>query len=457
MTKLISTNPGKNYEVVGEVEVSSKEEIREKVKKSYLAKQKWQELGVEGRVKLLRKLSEEIKKRAEDLALITTKEMGMTITASRSEVTDALRYFNWYLDNASEYLSEEVIYEDDKILHKVFKEPIGVAAVIVPWNYPLSNFVWGAGQNLIVGNTVVLKHSEECPLTGKLIEQIISKVLPDGVFSEVYGDGKIGDLLVHQDINLICFTGSTQTGKLLYKIGAEKFIKVILECGGSAPGIIFKDANLDNGLETVYFNRFSNCGQSCDALKRLIVHKSKSDEILEKLKIYLETKKLGDPEDEDTDIGPLVAKRQLELLESQVEDAISKGAKVIVGGKRPEVLEGAYFEPTILTNITKDMRVWQEEVFGPVLSVVSFETEQEALDLANDTKYGLGAYLFSDDKKQAERVALKIQSGMVSINSASYLQPCSPFGGYKESGLGREHGKYGFEELTQVKLVAMEK
>lgn len=457
MTKLISTNPGKNYEVVGKVEVSAEKEIKDKVQKAHQAQAKWAGLGVEERVKLLRKISIEFIKRKKELALLVTREMGMPITASRGEVDDGLRYFNWYLDNAHKYLSSEVIYEDKNITHKVFHEPIGVAAVIIPWNYPISNFIWGTGQNLVVGNTVVLKHSEECPLTGKMIEEIVNSVLPDGVFAEVYGDGKVGDLLVYQDINLICFTGSTKTGKYLYKVAAEKFIKVVLECGGSAPGIIFEDIEVDKTLETIYFNRFFNCGQSCDALKRLIVHKSKFNEVIEKLKAFLETKKVGNPENESTDIGPLVAKRQLELLESQVEDATSKGAKIITGGKQPKDLEGAYFEPTILINVTKDMRVWQEEVFGPVLSVISFETEEEAINLANDTKYGLGAYLFTEDKEKAKRVSLKIQSGNISINKASYLQPCSPFGGYKESGLGREHGRFGFEELTQVKVVAMEK
>lgn len=231
----------------------------------------------------------------------------------------------------------------------------------------------------------------------------------------------------------------------------------MLECGGSAPGIIFEDADVVKVLETVYLNRFSNCGQSCDALKRLIVHKSCFDEVVEKLKVLLDAKKVGDPEEEDTDIGPLVAKRQLELLESQVDDAVKKGAKVITGGKRPKGLQGAYYEPTVLVNTKPDMRVWQEEVFGPVLPVVSFDTQEQAIELANDTKYGLGAYVFTEDKEKAERVASKIESGMVSINNASYLQPRSPFGGYKESGIGREHGRFGFEELIQVKVVAMEK
>lgn len=456
--KLTSTNPGKNYEIIGEVEISSEEEIKEKVEKAKIMQTQWKEIGLEERVKNLRRVTEEILKRKEDLAQLAIKEIGMPISQTRFDIEDAVRYFNWYLDNAEKYLFPEIVYEDSGIINKVYYEPIGVVAVISPWNYPLSNFVWGAGQNLIVGNTVVFKHSEECPLFGKLLEEIIQSCnLEEGVFSEVYGDGKIGELLVHQDIDLISFTGSSRAGKQLYKIAAEKFIKIVLEMGGSAPGIIFEDADIDKVLETIYSVRFSNCGQMCDALKRLIVHESKYDEVLQKLQTLLSSKKVGDPLEESTDIGPLVAQRQLELLEEQVKDAVDKGAEIITGGKRPEGLEGAYYQPTILTKITKDMNVWQEEVFGPVLPIVSFKTDEEAVELANDTKYGLGAYVYTSDKEKALRIASQINTGNVSINNSSYIQPCSPFGGNKESGLGREHGKFGFAELTNPKVISMEK
>lgn len=458
MTKLISTNPAKNYEVLGEIEISTEEEIRNKVKAARLAKDNWKSLGVTGRVELLRKVADEITKRKEEIAKLATKEMGMPMTQSLFDVDSALDYFNWYLENAEKYLSPEVTFEDEKSIHRVFYEPIGVTAVIVPWNFPISNFVWGVAQNLVAGNTVIFKHSEECPLFGKLMEDIMNKAgLPDGVFVEIYGDGKIGDFLVHQDIDLIWFTGSSKVGKHLYQVGAGKFIKVLLELGGSAPGIIFDDADVDSVLESIYNARFTNCGQMCDALKRLIVHESKVDEVVDKLKKLLENKKIGNPEDESTDMGPLVAKRQLELLESQIKDAVDKGVKVIIGGKSPKNLEGAYFEPTILTGVNKNMRVWQEEVFGPVLPVISFKTEKEAVELGNDTKYGLGSYIFTQDKERALRVASKIDAGMVNVNNVYYVMPCNPFGGYKESGLGREHGKYGLRELSQIKIISTEK
>jgi acyl-CoA reductase-like NAD-dependent aldehyde dehydrogenase len=457
MSKLVSINPT-NYEVLGEVEFSTEAEILEIVRKAHSAKMDWKNIGLDKRIRILRSVVGKFIEKKEELAQLTTKEMGMPISQSRYDCDDAVKYFTWYLDNASKYLSPEVVYEDDSSVHTVFYEPIGTAVVITPWNFPLSNFVWGAAQNLIVGNTVVYKTSEECPLFGKFLEEVISSSgLPKGVFSEVYGDGKTGDFLVHQDIDLISFTGSTKVGKYLYQLAGEKFIKAVMELGGSAPGIVFEDADLDKVIETIYMNRFTNCGQMCDALKRLIVHESIFDQTVEKLKEKLGSVKVGDPLDEGTDLGPLVAKRQLELLEQQVKDALDKGAKVIVGGKRVEGHNGAFYEPTILVDVTSEMRVWQEEVFGPVLPIVAFDTDARAIELANDTRYGLGAQIYSGDKKKAFEAAAQLESGMVSVNTASYIQPCSPFGGYKDSGIGREHGKFGFAELTQVKVVAVEK
>ena len=456
MSKLISTNPAKNYEVIGGVQISTEREIRNKVKQAKEARNAWKLLGIKGRVELLRKVVEGFEKRQDEIALLSTREMGMPITQSKQDVRDAINYFTWYIDHAEKYLSPE-ISKNNGIVHTVFYEPIGIAAVIVPWNFPASNFVWGAGQNLVVGNTVVFKDSEETPLVGKLIEEIVTGTgLPKGVFSEVYGDGRVGDLLVHQDIDLISFTGSTKVGKYLYSVAAEKLIKIVMELGGSAPGIVFEDADIDGILESIYFNRFINCGQACDALKRLIVHKNRFNEVVDKLTKKLRSIQVGDPEKESTDIGPLVAKRQLELAEEQVADAKDEGATIVIGGKRPRGLTGAYYEPTLLIGVTREMRVWQDEVFAPVLPIVSFESEGEAIRLANDTKYGLGSYIFTQDKERAKRVASQINAGMVAINNVSYVQPCNPFGGYKESGIGREHGKYGFHELVQVKVVSME-
>lgn len=455
--KLSSINPSNN-QVLGEVEVTSEAEIKQLVAKAHSAKKAWQDLGIDGRNQILSKFYSLIEDHAEELAKLQASEMGMPISDTKIDIEDGVSYLKWYSEHAGEYLAPEISYEDDKSVHTVYREPRGVVAAIIPWNYPMSNFVWQCGQNLVAGNVVILKHSEEVPLFSKKLEEIAKQSsIPDGVLSFVYGDGKVGDFLAHQDVDMICFTGSTKIGKYLYTVAAEKFIPALLEMGGSAPGIIFEDADVPEIIDTVMMNRFINCGQVCDGLKRLIVHKSKYDETVKLLTKKIQAKKVGNALDESTEMGPLVAERQVKALELQVEDGRTKGATIVVGGKRPDGLTGAFYEPTLITDVTKDMKVWQEEVFGPVLPVVVFETEAEAIELANDTPYGLGSYVFTKDKARMERVARQIQAGMVSQNNLTYLKPSNPFGGYKSSGLGREHGKYGFHDVTQIKVVVTEK
>ncbi len=457
MSKLVSTNPSKNYEQVGEVGVSTLGDIEAKVTKAHTAKKAWRELNVAGRIELLRKVSAKFAENKDRFAQLEAQEMGMPIKEALEDFDFGLDYFNSYLDKGEEYLKPVITFEDEKEIHEVFKEPYGVAACIVPWNFPFANWVWQCGENLVAGNTIVFKHSEESQLCGKLIEGIVNSVLPEGVFNEVYGDGSIGEMLVNQEVNLICFTGSTKTGIKINQAAAGRLIPTAMELGGSAPGIIFEDTDVDSVVGTIFTARFMACGQMCDALKRLIVHESKFDEVITKLTQLIETKKIGDASDKQTDFGPLVAKRQLDLLEEQVADATSKGAKVLIGGKRPAGLEGAYYEPTLLTNITKDMRVWQEEVFGPVLPVTKFTDEAQAIRMANDTKYGLGAYIFTADNERFMRVAQQLESGMVSQNTLSYINVCNPFTGYKMSGGGREHAQFGFDDVTQIKVIARQK
>ncbi len=457
MNIIKSINPS-TKKVLGEVKITSKEEIVKKVQQARSALRPWNDLGVSGRVRFLRKIISGLIKRKDEFAELATKEMGMPINQSLIDIDGAVEYFEWYLDNAEKYLAPEITYENDQQIHTVYHEPTGVAAAITPWNFPASNFVWMCGQNLVVGNTIVFKHSEEIPLCGKLIEEIVTEAnLPGGVFCEVYGGAEVGSVLVDQDIDMICFTGSTATGQTLYKKAAEKFIKVFLELGGSAPGIIFEDADIDKVLDVIYSNRFSNCGQICDGLKRLIVHENVYEKVLIKLKKKLANISIGDASQNGIDMGPLVSEKQLETLKLQVEDAKQKGARIEFEYKLPNDLDGYFYPPTIISNVKPDMDVWKEEVFGPVLPIVTFKTEEEAIDKANDTKYGLGGYIFTEDQKKAKRVSLQIKSGMIQHNNASYITPSDPFGGCKLSGIGREHGKFGFYDLSQVKIVSLQK
>lgn len=458
MTKLISTNPANDYEILGEVEISTNEEIQSKVAQANEVKKSWKELGIKKRIEFLKPICEEFKQRSQEIAELISKEMGKPISECIGEANGYVEEYEWFMKNAESALQDEVTHEDNDSIHKIVYEPFGTTAVITPWNFPFGMAIWGIIPNLIVGNTVVFKISEECPLVGKLIEEVMNNHdLPKGVFSEVYGAGDVGEKLSKSDIDFIWFTGSTKVGQFLYKTAAEKFIKVILEMGGSNPCVVFDDADIPSAVETIYDGRFYNCGQVCDAIKRLIVQDSIFDDFISELKKYVETKKVGNPLDKDTNIGSLVAERQLKLLQEQLEDALDKGAKIITGGKTPKGLKGAYFEPTILTNITKNMRVYNEEVFGPILPVLKFQTEDEAVEIANDTIYGLGSRVISENIERAKRVASKIEAGTVEINQGSRWLSCNPFGGYKKSGMGREHGIIGFRELCQLKVISMSK
>lgn len=451
-----SYNPANNV-LLGQIESTTISEIEQIVKNSKIAFRDWGYLSLDERLFYIKKLYEIIKYKKEELAKLLTNEMGMPISESLIDIDNGLEYIKWYMDNVKDIIGEKITYEDEKEIDKVIFEPKGIAAVIIAWNFPFSTFVWQAVSNLIVGNTVIIKHSEYVPMCSKYIFDLISSIFPKNVYNVIYGDGKVGENLVKQDIDMICFTGSTKIGQKLYKTAGEKFIPIVLECGGSAPGIVLKDADIDSVIESIYINKFANTGQICDGLKRLIVHESKFDEVCEKLKKCIENKKIGNPSDEDVEIGPIVSISQLEKLENQVQDAIHKGAKVICGGKRLLLDNGNYYLPTILTNITKDMKVYNEEVFGPVIPIIKFMTLEEAINISNDTDYGLGGYVYTSDKSKFDIIAKRLKTGMIALNNLYYLRPCNPFGGYKKSGIGKNNSEFGLRELCNIKVVTYEK
>ena len=450
-----SLNPAKNFEVVGEVPMSTPEEVHAKVMAARKAFPAWKAMPLAQRLEILGKLRDQFVTNKQKLAELMSVEMGMPLTQTLFTVDRAVSYMNWSLENAERVLTPEVTYEDDREIHEILFEPYGVAACISPWNFPASNFVWACFQSLCVGNTVVFKNSEDVQLFAVEIENMAKAAeFPEGVFNVIYGDGKVAQAMIADDINIISFTGSTKVGELLYKQAAEKFIPIVLELGGSDPGVVFGDADIDQAMGSIYAGRFTNCGQVCQSMKRLIVHESRFDEVVAKLSNLLMGKKLGDPMLPTTDLGPLVSQKQLDTLLGQVQDAIDKGAKVICGGRQPADLKGAYYEPTILTNVTPDMRVWSEEVFGPVLPIVSFSTYEEAIQKANDTIYGLASNIFSSDPEVIRRAVSDLQAGMVRVNGLNTGRPSNIFGGVKRSGLGRENGTYGFHDVTQKKMVA---
>jgi acyl-CoA reductase-like NAD-dependent aldehyde dehydrogenase len=456
-TKIKSTSPA-NFELLGDVFTSDSDAINKAAANAKIAQPSWQALGVEGRVRELKKLYDYLLANRENLATLEMKEMGRPIQASYSSIDWALNQFKWNLENAGACLSPETSFENEKELHQIHYEPYGVAGVITPWNFPLSNFVMGALQLLLAGNTVVYKLSEEVPLFGKALDEAWQQAgLPVNVFNQVYGAGEVGESLVKSEIDFLHFTGSSSVGRKLYVAGAEKFIPVLLELGGSDAGIVFEDADIDRMIEPIFWAKFINAGQICCGLKRLFVHQSRYQELTEKLAKFVSEQKVGNPQDADTIIGPLVSKRQQERLIDQVEDAKAKGVKVLIGGNVPSGSSGAYFEPTLLAGVKQGMAAYYEELFGPVLPIAAFQSEDEVVTLANDTPYGLSAYVYTNDKAKFDRVAAKLEAGSVSHNGVDYSRPTNPFGGYKGSGLGKTGGKIGLRQACRIKVIASEK
>ncbi len=456
---LTSTNPARGFEVLGEVAVSSENEIRDKVAQAHQAQILWAELSMDERVEYMQRLKQGFIDHAQEFTQMMSREMGMSIALSTDQVARSIKTLDWNCQNAADALKPVRLHEDDTHINEMIYQPCGVMGCIVAWNYPLPNFVVATTQALLAGNTLVMKYSEEVPLFSKLLERVVDACdFPKGVINFIYGDGQVGDILTDQNLDLISFTGSSATGRKIYQKAAEKLIPVILELGGSSPGVVFEDCTINDTLiEQIFWARFINNAQFCSNLKRLIVHNSHMETVLEKLSAYAASRVMGDPFDESADIGPLVAQRQVDLLQKQLQDALDKGAKLHCGGKQPEGLKGAYFQPTILSNISKDMAVWREEVFGPILPVIGFDTYEEAIELANDTPYGLTAYVYTDDVELGKRAMRAIKAGEQRINGANPKKPQNPFGGHKESGVSFQGGMDGFHRTCQVKVMAWEK
>lgn len=458
--KLKSINPH-DQSIVGELEVSSKQEVETVVRKAKEAFKTWKFVPIKERVRYIKKFRTLVSKNRNKFAKLITLEMGKPIEQSLDEVDGELGFIDYYIKNGPKFLADETVYKKGKEHFRLVHEPYGVCGCIAPWNFPLSMANSGILPALITGNTIVLKPSEYTSLSQKMIIDLLQKSgLPDGVANVLVGGGKVGSMLIDEPIDLAWFTGSTKVGREIYEKCGKKFIRALLEMGGSSPGIVFADADLDMAMDNLYWGRFLNCGQVCTAIKRLFVEKPVYDKVVEMFVKKLRTLKLGNPINKDTDIGPLINQRQLQVLEEQVKDAVSKGASIEIGGKRPRgkgIQKGNYFEPTILTNVKTNMRVYTEETFGPVLPIIPFDKEEEVIQLANDTEYGLSAEIYTTDLVKGERVAKQINAGTVAINTDNFFKPECPFGGFKLSGMGKEYGEIGMKEFSQVKLVAVVK
>jgi len=410
--------------------------------------------STEERLALLEKLLAVYKRRYEEMAQTITLELGAPLTMSREQQADVgVGHLQGFIDALKRLHMREVLPNGDVML----REPIGVCGLITPWNWPINQIALKVVPALATGSTCILKPSEFTPLNAMLYAEMVHEAgFPAGTFNLVNGDGLNAGaaLSKHKDVDMISFTGSTRAGIAVSKDAAETVKRVTLELGGKSPNIVFEDADLEDRVTGSVLECFNNSGQSCDAPTRLLVQKSVYDKAVEIATRVGKEAKVGNPAEEGSHIGPLVSDVQFGRVQALIEAGIAEGARVLVGGAgKPEGFETGYFvKPTIFADVDNTMRIAREEVFGPVLAIMPFETEEEAIEIANDTNYGLAAYVQTGDPKRAERVASRLRAGMVHINGGPHRYG-SPFGGYKQSGNGREGGMFGLEDFLEVKTV----
>ena len=410
------------------------------------------------RAKVLYRWADLIEEHADELALIETRDMGMAIGDARWCAGNAAAVMRYYAGAVDKFFGSTIPVDRDGIV-LTFREPIGVTALITPWNFPLNIGNWKTAPAIAAGNTVVLKPASLSPLSVlRYAELGLEAGLPPGVLNVVPGPGgTVGDALVeHPLVGKVGFTGSTEVGVEIARKAAGTIKRVTLELGGKSACIVFADADLEKAGRLAPFAVFENAGQDCCARSRLLVEASAKDELLEHYVAATRAIVVGDPEADETQVGPLVSERQRETVEGYIERGIDEGASVVEGGVRPDndgLANGFYLRPTILDGCTNEMAVAREEIFGPVVSVITFESEEEAIRIANDTPYGLSGSLWTRDGARQLRVARALRTGAIGVNSNSSVFPQAPFGGYKASGIGKELGMEGLIHNTELKSV----
>ena len=438
------------------ITLGNKDDVSDAVNAAKNAYSSWAFSSKDERIKLLEKLYENYKKRWADIANAITIEMGAPKDfATKLQAGTGAAHLKSFIRYLKNFEFEKPLGEHAPNQRLIY-EPKGVCALITPWNWPMNQVCLKVMPAIASGCTMVLKPSELAPLSSMILAELIDETkIPAGVFNLVNGDGATtGDALTsHPDVNMISFTGSTRAGALISQNAAKDFKRVSLELGGKGANIIFKDADPD-AIERGALRCFRNSGQSCNAPTRMLVEKSMYNDAVERLKKYTENFEVGDPKKEGEHIGPVISETQYNKIQTLIKKGIDEGAKLVAGGPgKPDGLEKGYFvKPTVFADVNNKMEIARTEIFGPVLSVMPFETEEEAIEIANDTPYGLTNYIQTKDKEKVKRVARKLRSGMVDVNGAG-IAVDAPFGGFKHSGIGREAGEHGLEEFLEVKSV----
>lgn len=449
--------------IVGYVPKGGIEETKLAIDAANKALKTWSILPANNRSSYLRRVYELMLENKKEIAELMTMEQGKPIREAEGEVTYAASFLEWYSEEAKRVYGDTIPsgYMNKRIM--VLRQPVGVVAAITPWNFPAAMVTRKIAPALAAGCTVVLKPASQTPITAIKIMELFQKAgLPKGVINLVTGSAEdIGSTLMQDSrVKKLTFTGSTEVGKILMQQAAATVKKISLELGGHAPMLVFDDADIDKAVEGAIVTKLRNCGQTCISTNRFYIQEGIKEEFIRKLVVKLKEMKIGDGFEPDTDIGPLIDNRSYLKVKQHIEDALDKGAKLEFGGNyrhQGTTEKGGYFiEPTLITDISKEMIISKEETFGPVLPIISFKTEEEAIEAANDTNYGLAAYLFTESLSRAIRVSEMLEFGIIGINDGRPSTAQAPFGGMKESGIGREGGKYGIEEFLETKFISME-
>ena len=453
-TKTMAVLNPATEDLIGEIILGNSEDVDIAVSAAKNAFNSFSKTSKNDRLELLNKIRQISEKRFEDLANAMTSEMGAPHRMAREAQADAaIGHLDGFIDALKKHEEKIVLSNTDVLL----KEPIGVCGLITPWNWPINQITLKVLPVIATGCTCILKPSEHTPLSAMVYAEILDEAgVPDGVFNLVHGDGEgVGvSMSRHPDIEMMSFTGSKRGGKSVTIESAETVKKVTLELGGKSPNIVFADCDLEEKVKDSVNECMFNTGQSCDAPTRLLVEKKCYDEVIDIAKKTAEEIKVGDPTLDGDHLGPLFDKIQFDRVQNMIQVGIDEGANLLVGGLgKPDGHEKGWFvKPTIFSDVNNNMRVAQEEIFGPVLVIIPFDDEDEAIRIANDTPYGLAAYLQTGDKERAERVSRQLRAGGVHVNGGGYNYG-SPFGGYKESGNGREGGDMGLEDYLETKAL----
>jgi len=452
-SKLQTINPT-TEQVLKEYEIMSKEQIDDSIKQARNAFSEWKR-NIDKRSDFLYAFAKELRKNKEKLAKTATEEMGKAIKESRSEIEKCAWVIEYYADNGKIFSTAEVVNTDARKSTISF-EPIGVIGSIMPWNFPYWQGIRFAAPSLMVGNTIVLKPASATMQCGIEIENTFHKAgVPEGVFQTLTGDSTIAETLIDSSgINAITFTGSVPIGAKVAQRATSQLKKTVLELGGSDPFIVCEDADVEKATTGAVKGRFINCGQSCIASKRFIVDKRIADQFTEKFVQKAEKLRVDNPLLEDTDMGPVVNAKSLENIDRIVKASIKEGAELLTGGEKVKD-KGYFYRPTILKKVLPKMEIVQEEVFGPVAPIIVTNDEKEAIKVANDSKFGLGASIWTQDLEKAEKLSAIMESGIVTVNNMVVSDPRVPFGGVKKSGFGRELSRYGMLEFVNIKSIRL--